>query len=75
MAMDEETRQAFADLEARLMSRINGSQEAVLERLTRVDLAQAGLTEICRSTNTLLSLMATMIGGFDRRITDLEKKA
>jgi hypothetical protein len=80
--MDEETRQHLEAMEARLMSRITGAQEALIERIRNVEAtvagqttAIAGLTEIARSTNTLMGTLAGLMTDVARRVTDLEKKA
>jgi hypothetical protein len=80
--MDEETRQYLDAMEARLMSRITGAQEALIERIRTVEAtvgglaaAVAALTEIARTTNTLLGTLAALMADVGRRVTDLEKKA
>jgi hypothetical protein len=77
MNMDEETKAAFAAL----MQRMNDGFEHVADRMSAVErqvneLGKRidGLTEIARTTNTLLSTVAGLLTDFGRRITDLEKK-
>jgi hypothetical protein len=86
--MDEDTRQHLEAMEARLMSRITGAQEALIERIRTVEATVAGqttaiagltagvaaLTEIARSTNTLIGTLAGLMTDVGRRVTDLEKK-
>jgi hypothetical protein len=62
------------DMEARLMARINDGQERLLERMRVNEVSLAGLTELSRSTNTLLTTIAGMLTDLSRRVTDLEKK-
>jgi hypothetical protein len=76
--MDEETRQYLEAMEARLMSRITGAQGALIElieRIRSVEASVAVLTELARSTNTLLGTLAGLMVDVGRRVTDLEKKA
>ena len=80
--MDEETRQHLEAMEARLMSRITGAQEALIERIRTVEAtvgglaaAVAALTEIARTTNTMMGTLAGLMTDVGRRVTDLEKKA
>jgi hypothetical protein len=72
--MDDETRQHLEAMEARLMSRITGAQEALIERMRLSETAIAGLIELTRSTNTLTSILAGLMTDVGRRVTDLEKK-
>jgi DNA repair ATPase RecN len=70
MNMDEETKAAFAAL----MQRMNDGFEHVADRMSAVEKRLDALTEIARTTNTLLSTVAGLLTDFGRRITDLEKK-
>jgi hypothetical protein len=79
--MDEEAKAAFVRLEeaqhameVRLMGRINGLQENMIERFRAVDLTLAAHTELMRSTNTLLNMLVNSSLDHGKRITDLEKK-
>jgi hypothetical protein len=72
--MDDETRQHLEAMEARLMSRITGAQEALIERLRSCEASLAALTEVVRSTNTTMALIANLMTDVARRVTDLEKK-
>ena len=80
--MDDETRQHLEAMEARLMSRITGAQEALIERIRTVEASVGGLaasvaalTELARATNTTLTLLVNLMTDVGRRVTDLEKKA
>ena len=80
--MDDETRQHLEAMEARLMSRITGAQEALIERIRTVEASVGGLaasvaalTELARTTNTTLTLLVNLMTDVGRRVTDLEKKA
>ena len=80
--MDDETRNHLEAMEARLMGRITGAQEALIERIRTVEAtvaglttAVSGLTELARSTNTLMGTLAGLMTDVGRRVTDLEKKA
>jgi hypothetical protein len=79
--MDDETRQHLEAMEARLMSRITGAQEALIERIRTVEASVGGLaasvaalTELARTTNTTLTLLVNLMSDVARRVTDLEKK-
>jgi hypothetical protein len=79
--MDDETRQHLEAMEARLMSRITGAQEALIERIRTVEASVGGLaasvaalTELARTTNTTLTLLVNLMTDVGRRVTDLEKK-
>lgn len=71
--MDDDTRLHLEAMEGRLMARLNGAQEAIIERLRACETSIATLTEVARSTNTTMALIATMLGDVARRVTDLEK--
>lgn len=73
--MDEETRQHLEAMEARLMSRITGAQEALIERMRLNEMTIAGLIELTRSGNILIGTLAGLMTDVGRRVTDLEKKA
>ena len=72
--MDDETRTHLEAMEARLMGRLNNAQEAIIERVRACEASIAALTEVARSGNTTMSLIATLVGDVARRVTDLEKK-
>lgn len=65
--MDEELKAHLEAMEGRVMERITGLQEQMLERFRSVE-ARLGSLE----TNTQSIVM--LLAGFDRRITDLEQK-
>jgi len=71
---DDELRALLEAMEGRLMSRITNAQEALIERLRATDATIAALTEVTRSTNTLVGTLAGLMVDVGRRVTDLEKK-
>jgi hypothetical protein len=72
--MDEDTRNHLEAMEARLMSRITGAQEALIERIRGVEATVTALTELARSGNTTMALLVSLMSDVGRRVTDLEKK-
>ena len=72
--MDDETREYLVAMEARLMGRVNNAQEAIIERLRSCETSIATLTELARSGNTAMGLIASMLNDMARRVTDLEQK-
>lgn len=66
---DEELNQRFEAL----MGRLNNAQEAIIERVRACETSIAALTEVARSGNTTMSLIATLLTDVARRVTDLEK--
>jgi hypothetical protein len=72
--MDKEIRAYLDAMEARLMARMNDAQEAIIERVRSCETSIAALTEVARSGNTTMGLIAGMMGDVARRVTDLEKK-
>lgn len=72
--MDDETRRYLDAMEARLMGRLTNAQEAIIERARASETTIAALTEIARSINTTLDVVANLLGDVVRRVTDLEKK-
>lgn len=72
--MDDDTRAYLEAMEARLMGRLNDAQEAIIERMRACEASIAALTEVARSTNTTMSVLANLMGDVARRVTDLEKK-
>jgi len=81
MSMDDATRQYLDAMEGRLMARITNAQEVLIERVRTVEATVAGvaasvaaLTEIARSTNTLIGTLAALMTDVGRRVTDLEKR-
>jgi hypothetical protein len=79
--MDEATKAHLDAMEARLMGRLNGLEERMIERFRAVDLtlaAHTGLmhshTEMTRSTNMLLEMLVNNNRDHGKRITDLENK-
>ena len=73
--MDDETRAFLEAMEARLMGRLNNAQEAIIERVRACESAIAALTEVARSGNTTMAVIANLLTDVARRVTDLEKKA
>jgi hypothetical protein len=73
--MTDADRQYLEAMEARLMSRITGAQEAVTERMRTLDAGVAALIELMRSAQTLMGTAAGLMADVGRRVTDLEKKA
>ena len=65
--MDEELKLHLEAMEARLMGRITGLQEQMLDRFRATG-------ETLKTINTSLELMTSLLSDFARRITDLEKK-
>jgi hypothetical protein len=57
-----------------MMARINDNQGKLLERVRSVESNLNALTELGRSTNTLLIPMANVVSDLVKRVTDLEKK-
>lgn len=86
--MDNETRTYLEAMEARLMGRMNDSQEKLLERMRVNETALAALTasvtsltEVARGTNNTLGAIVALLtvtsSGYSdlaRRVTDLEKR-
>ena len=73
--MDDDTRKHLEAMEGRLMGRLNNAQEAIIERVRACETSIAALTEVARSGNTTMSLIANLMSDVARRVTDLEKKA
>ena len=76
--MDDETRQHLEAMEARLMSRITGAQEALIERIRTVEASVGGLaasvaalTELARTTNTTLGGLTTEIRALHGQVSRL----
>jgi hypothetical protein len=79
--MDKEIRAHLDAIEARLMARMNDAQEVIIERvrscetsIRACETAIHALTEVARSGNTTMSMIAGMMVDVGRRVTDLEKK-
>ena len=72
--MDKETRAYLEAMEARLMGRMDDSQERMLERLRGFDTSVAALTEMARGTNTLMAAIAASLTDIAGRVTRLESK-
>lgn len=61
-------------MEDRLMARITGLQEQMLERFHAVDHRLDSIGTTLKAMNTTLELMTSLLTDFAGRITDLEKK-
>jgi hypothetical protein len=59
--MDDDTRTHLEAMEARLMARINDSQEKLLERMRINETAVAALTEVIHGTNNTLATITTLL--------------
>src|ERR1700749_2672151 len=57
-----------AAAESRLMARMNDNQERLIERLRSNEVNLLGLTEIARSTNTMIGTIAGIAVDLGRRI-------
>ncbi|MFL5252885.1 MAG: hypothetical protein ACJ8AI_08320 [Rhodopila sp.] len=64
----------FEAMEMRLTVRINDWEERILERLRLIEVSFADLTELARTTNTMLATNAGMLTDLVCRLTDLEKE-
>jgi hypothetical protein len=73
--MDDDLKAYLDAMESRLMARINDNNERVLERMRGLETSVAGLTEVARSTNTLMGVLAANLSDIGGRVTRLEGKS